>query len=84
MPKESQSRVMGAEIKGGTGHYENSGDGASLSAGGIQEGFLEEATSGQVLKNESEYSREEWSGRCMGPGPCALWGCGVTEGHGDL
>ena len=43
MPSESQSRVIGAEIKGGTGNYEDSGAGAPLPEGvqaeGIQEGF---------------------------------------------
>ena len=42
--------MIGAEIKGGTGNYEDSGAGAPLPEGvqaeGIQEGFPGEVTSG--------------------------------------
>ena len=55
MPRESQSRVIGAEIKGGTGNYEDSGAGAPFPEGvqakGIQEGFPGEVTSGWVLED---------------------------------
>lgn len=55
VPRESQSRVIGAEIKGGTGNYEDSGAGAPFPEGvqakGIQEGFPGEVTSGWVLED---------------------------------